>query len=50
MHLGFAVLAGDVSVIVRVSGELKGAVTVHFDELMRRADEHGRKERSTPTS
>ena len=43
-HLSFAVLAGEVSAIVRVSAELKESITEHFDELMRRADEHWREE------
>src|ERR1700761_7956151 len=39
-HLSFAVLAGEVSGIVRVSAELKQSITEHFDELTRRAEEH----------
>jgi hypothetical protein len=41
-HLSFAVLAGEVSGIVRVSAELKESITDQFDELTRRADEHWR--------
>ena len=39
-HLSFAVLAEEVSGIVRVSAELKESITEQFDELTRRADEH----------
>jgi hypothetical protein len=39
-HLSFAVLAGEVSGIVRVSAELKESITEQLDELARRADEH----------
>ena len=39
-HLSFAVLASEVSGVVRVSTELKQSITEHFDELTRRADEH----------
>lgn len=39
-HLSFAVLAGDSSAIGRISAELKRSITEHFDELMRRAEEH----------
>ena len=43
-HLSFAVLAGEVSGIVRVSADLKESITGQFDELTRRADEHWQKE------
>jgi hypothetical protein len=39
-HLSFAVLAGEVAGIVRVSADLKESITDQFDELTRRADEH----------
>jgi hypothetical protein len=39
-HLSFAVLAGKVSGIVRVSAELKESIAEQFHELMRRADKH----------
>ena len=38
-HLSFAVLAGEVPGIVRVSAELKESITEHFEELTRMADE-----------
>jgi hypothetical protein len=38
-HLSFAVLAGEVSGVVRVSAELKEPITEKFEELTRRADE-----------
>ncbi len=44
-HLSFAVFAGEVSPIVRVSAELKESITEQFDELTRRADEHWGKEK-----
>jgi hypothetical protein len=43
-HLSFAVLAGEVSGIVRISAELKESITEQFDELTRRADEHWQEE------
>lgn len=43
-HLGFAVLAGEVSGVVRVSADLKEAITDQFDDLTRRADEHWEEE------
>jgi hypothetical protein len=43
-HLSFAVLAGEVSGIVRVSADLKELITKQFDELVRRADERWEKE------
>ena len=43
-HLSFAVLAGEVSDIVRVSAELKESISEQYDELMRRADEHWEEE------
>jgi hypothetical protein len=39
-HLSFAVLAGEASGIVRVSAELKEAITEQFDDLTRKAQEH----------
>ena len=43
-HLSFAVLAGEVSAIVRVSADLNESITEHFDDLTRRADEHWEEE------
>jgi hypothetical protein len=43
-HLSFALLAGEISGIVRVSAELKESITEQFDELTRRADEHWEEE------
>ncbi|WP_353072475.1 hypothetical protein [Tunturiibacter gelidiferens] len=43
-HLTFAVLAGEVSGVVRISAELKQSITEHFDELRQRADEHWEEE------
>ena len=43
-HFSFAVLAGEVSGVVRVSAELKESITEKFDELTRRADEHWEEE------
>ena len=43
-HLSFAILAGEVSGIVRVSAKLKESITEQFDELTRRADEHWEEE------
>jgi uncharacterized protein with gpF-like domain len=43
-HLSFAVLAGEVSGVVRVSADLKESITEQFDELMRRAEEHQEEE------
>jgi hypothetical protein len=39
-HLSFAVLAGEVSGAGRISAKLKQSITQHFDELLRRAEEH----------
>lgn len=39
-HLSFAFLAGDKAGVSRISAELQQSITEHFDELMRRADEH----------
>ena len=46
-HLSFAVLAGEVSGVGRISAELKQSITEHFDELTRRADEHWEEEESS---
>jgi hypothetical protein len=43
-HFSFAVLAGEVSGVVRVSAELKESITEQLDELTRRADEHWEEE------
>jgi len=43
-HLSFAILAGEVPGIVRVSAELKESITEQFNELTRRADEHWEEE------
>ena len=43
-HLSFAILAGEVPGIVRVSAELKESITEQFDELTRRADEQWEEE------
>jgi pterin-4a-carbinolamine dehydratase len=49
-HLSFAVLAGEVSGIVRVSAELKESITEQLDELTRRADEHWEEEEEEHSS
>jgi hypothetical protein len=43
-HLSFAVLAGEVSGVVRISAELKQSITEYFDELTRRADDRWEEE------
>ncbi len=43
-HLSFAILAGEVSSIARISADLKESITDQFDELARRADEHWEEE------
>ena len=39
-HLGFALLAEEKSDTSRISAELQESITEHFDELLRRAEEH----------
>jgi hypothetical protein len=39
-HLSFAVLAGENPEAGRIPAELEQSITEHFDELLRRADEH----------